>query len=209
MLKSILFTSFLGLIVSNQVALRDEPVAEFNIDAHDVRKEALRRIAQHDYEKRVKYEMRRIRAEENYARSEHKYREWHRFRKERLANAYERGALRKSIFVIESAISDYACGETSEDDLYQLISAVDDDYAHRYANSRQGKSLETDVDGMKMMYGRETEGVYHGQPLNRAYTIKSRHGIPHTFIMYLDAARGILFTYNKKEYFNQYTSVPF
>lgn len=202
MLKAILFTSLLGLIVGNQVALRDLPSAEFNKGAHDVRKEASCRIAQHDYEKRVKYEMRRIRAEENYVRSEREYREWHRFRKEWLANEYECGALRKSAFVIESAISEYARGETSEDNLYQLISSIDDDYVHRYANSVQGRSLETSVDGMKMMYGRETEGIYIGQPLNRTYTIKSRLGMPRSFIMYLDAARGILFTYNKKEYFN-------
>ena len=102
-----------------------------------VRAEALRRIEAERFEAAVIKEMSKIRHEEWKAEQIPLYHAFHEERKVKLREACEAGRIAPTVAEIETAVSEYALGALTIDDLYALIEAVDRNYPHTYANSRQ------------------------------------------------------------------------
>ncbi len=145
-----------------------------------VRAEALRRIEEERFEEAVKAEMLTIRHEEWKAKQKPLYHAFHEERKVKLYEAQVAGCMTPSVAEIETAVSEYALDNITVDDVYAIIEAVDRDYPHTYATSRQGMSVDRPVADAS---GRRLPVVTPTGPL--------RPGTPLKFQLYLERARGI------------------
>lgn len=143
-----------------------------------VRAEALRRIEEERFEEAVKAEMVAIRREEWKAKQIPLYHAFHEERKVKLREACEAGRIPPTMAEIETAVSEYAIGNITGDDVYAIIEAVDRNYPHTYATSRPAMSVDRPAD----MSGRRLPVTPIG-PL--------RPGTPIKFQLYLERARGI------------------
>jgi hypothetical protein len=133
-----------------------------------VHAEALRRIEAERFEAAVVSEMGAIRREEWKAKQIPLYHAFHEGRKAKLREACEAGRIAPTVAEIETAVSEYALGTLSIDDLYALIEAVDRNYPHTYANSRQA-----------------------ALPRGSVLVGPSRPGVPLKFQLYLESALGV------------------
>ena len=97
-----------------------------------VRAEALRRIETERFESAVIAEMRKIREEERVAAQIPAYHKFHEERKVKLYEAQAAGRMTPSVAEIETAVSDYALGNITIDDVYAVIDAIDSDYPNKY-----------------------------------------------------------------------------
>lgn len=145
-----------------------------------VRAEALRRIEAERFEKAVIKMIEDIRREEWKAEQVPLYHAFHEERKVKLREACEAGRIAPTIVEIETAVSEYALGNITVDDVYAIIEAVDRDYPHKYATSRQGRMV--DDPGVDVR-GRATVPVTLAGPM--------RPGIPLKFQLYLERALGV------------------
>jgi hypothetical protein len=150
-----------------------------------VRAEALRRIEEERFEHAVIAEMRKIREEELVATQIPAYHKFHEERKVKLYEAQVAGCMTPSVAEIETAVSEYALGIITVDDVYAIIEAVDRDYPTKYVQSRQGH-----------MIGRQNASI--------ALSTPTRPGVPIGFQLYLELALGKQFleAREKREKFN-------
>ena len=145
-----------------------------------VRAEALRRIEEERFEAAVVAEMKNIRHEALKAEQSPLYRAFHEERKVKLLQAWGAGRITPTVAEIETAISGYVLGETTLDNLYVLIEAVDRDYPHKYAKSPQGRMISYPC------------AEKPGAPLTVPELVGlTRPGVPHAFQLYLERACGI------------------
>jgi len=150
-----------------------------------VRAEALRRIEEERFERAVLIEMKKIREEERIAAQIPAYHKFHEERKVKLLEAWGAGRIAPTVAEIETAISGYVLGETTLDNLYVLIEAVDRDYPNKYVQSAQGRRI-----------GIHSASITLSTP--------ARAGVPIGFQLYLELALGKQFleAREKREKFN-------
>jgi len=136
-----------------------------------VHAEALRRIETERFESAVIAEMKKIREEERIAAQIPAYHKFHEERKVKLYEAQAAGCMTPSVAEIETAVSDYALGNITIDDVYAVIDAIDSDYPNKYVKSAQGRRI-----------GLHSTSITLSAP--------ARAGVPIGFQLYLELALG-------------------